>query len=81
MNDVGAHIKNFKKVVPDFTTIWWRIEGMKIILDPRINSEKGNIVIAVDSTGIKEQIRASGYVTNGSKREYYEKDLSKYMWS
>ena len=50
---MSIHIKKLKETVPDFTTIWWRVERMKIHLDPNINPEKNDIVIAVDSTGIK----------------------------
>lgn len=51
---MSIHIKELREVVPDFTTIWWRVERMKINLDPSVNpSEKNDIVIAVDSTGIK----------------------------
>ena len=50
---MSLHIKKLKEVVPDFTTIWWRIERMKINLDPNVNPERNDIVIAVDSTGIK----------------------------
>lgn len=68
MNDVGAHIKNFKKVVPDFTTIWWRIVKMKINLDPNINPEKDEIVIAVDSTGIKVTNRGEWILDKWKKK-------------
>jgi hypothetical protein len=51
---MSVHIKKFKEIVPDFTTIWWRVERMKVNLDPKVNqSERNDIVIAVDSTGIK----------------------------
>lgn len=51
---MSIHIKKLKEVVPDFTTIWWRVARMKVNLDPQIDLERGdNIVIAVDSTGIK----------------------------
>jgi len=50
---MSLHIKKLREIVPDFTTIWWRVEKMKINLDPNVNPEKDNIVIAVDSTGIK----------------------------
>jgi len=50
---MSKYVKKLKEVVPDFTTIWWRVERMKINLDPKIDPEKDNIVIAVDSTGIK----------------------------
>ena len=51
-NDVNSY-KEVPGTVPDFTTIWWRVERTKINLDPNINPEKDDIVIAVDSTGIK----------------------------
>lgn len=51
---MSEHIKKLKEVVPDFTTIWWRVKKMKVNLDPKINpSGRNDIVIAVDSTGIK----------------------------
>lgn len=50
---MSIHIKKLQETVPDFTTIWWRVERTKINLDPNINPEKDDIVIAVDSTGIK----------------------------
>lgn len=50
---MSVHIKKLQEIVPDFTTIWWRVEKMKINLDPNVNPEKDDIVIAVDSTGIK----------------------------
>jgi len=50
---MSIYVKKLKEMVPDFTTIWWRVERMKINLDPKINPEKDDIMIAVDSTGIK----------------------------
>ncbi len=52
---MSVHIKRLQEIVPDFTTIWWRrVIRMKINLDPKVNLEKDDIVIAiVDSTGIK----------------------------
>ena len=50
---MSVYIKKLKEVVPDFTTIWWRVEKMKINIDPKVNPERDDIVIAVDSTGIK----------------------------
>jgi hypothetical protein len=50
---MAEHIKRLQEMVPDFTTIWWwRVVKMKINLDPKINLQRGDIVIAVDSTGI-----------------------------
>lgn len=50
---MSIHIKKLKELVPDFTTIWWRVGRMKVNLDPQIDLERDDIVIAVDSTGIK----------------------------
>ena len=50
---MSTHIKKLRETVPDFTTIWWRVERTKINLDPNTNPEKDDIVVAVDSTGIK----------------------------
>ncbi len=50
---MSLHIKRLKEIVPDFTTIWWRVVRTKINLNPKVDLEKDNIVIAVDSTGIK----------------------------
>ena len=48
---MSLHIKRLKEVVPDFTTIWWRVVRTKINLNPKVNLEKD--VVVVDSTGIK----------------------------
>jgi len=50
---MSVHIKRLREIVPDFTTIWWRIARMKIDLNSNVNPERDDIVIAVDSTGIK----------------------------
>ena len=50
---MSMHIKRLQEIVPDFTTIWWRVVRIKINLDPKVNLERDDIVIAVDSTGIK----------------------------
>jgi transposase len=52
---MSEHIEKLKEIVPDFTTIWWRVERMKVNLDhQKVNpSERDDVVIAVDSTGIK----------------------------
>jgi len=50
---MSVHIKRLQEIVPDFTTIWWRVVKMKINLDPKVNLGRDGIVIAVDSTGIK----------------------------
>src|SRR6185437_8154676 len=49
---MSLHIKRLKEVVPDFTTIWWRVVRTKINLNPKVNLEK-DVVVAVDSTCIK----------------------------
>ncbi len=47
---MSIHIKKLQETVPDFTTIWWRVERTKINLDPNTNPEKDDMAIAVDST-------------------------------
>ena len=78
-NDVSVHIKRLKEIVPDFTTIWWwRVIRTKINLNPKVNLER-DVVVAVDSTGIKVTNREeNGYLINGIINER-EKDLSKYI--
>ncbi len=52
---------------------------MKINLDPKVNPKKDDLVIAVDSTGIKgTNSDENGYLTNGRISEK-GKVLSKYM--
>ena len=45
---MSVHIKRLQEIVPDFTTIWWRVIKMQINLDPKVNPEGEGIVIAVD---------------------------------
>jgi hypothetical protein len=43
---------------------------MKINLDPKLDPERDDIVIAVDSTGIKVTNKEeNGYLTNGREKE------------
>ena len=65
---MSVHIKKLRKIVPDFTTIWWRVVKMKINLDPNINPEKDEIVIAVDSTGIKVTNRGEWILDKWKKK-------------
>jgi hypothetical protein len=49
---LSSNVEGLK--VPDYTTIWWRIaKKMDIKLDTSIINNNDDIVIAVDSTGIK----------------------------
>lgn len=48
---ISVHIKELKRV-PDFTTMWWRVSRINVKLDPSVHL-KEDVVIAVDSTGIK----------------------------
>ena len=48
---ISVHIKELKEV-PDFTTMWWRVSRINTKLDPSVHL-KEDVVIAVDSTGIK----------------------------
>ena len=72
---MSVHIKKLKEVVPDFTTIWWRVERMKIDLDPNINPEKDDIVIAVDSTGIKVTNRGEWILDKWKKKKKNKKRI------
>ena len=65
---MSVHIKKLRKIVPDFTTIWWRVVKMKINLDPNINPEKDEIVIAVDSSGIKVTNRGEWILDKWKKK-------------
>lgn len=62
------HIKRLQEIVPDFTTIWWRVIRMKINLDPKVNLERDDIVIAVDSTGIKVTNRGEWMLDKWKKK-------------
>jgi hypothetical protein len=48
---MSIHIEEMKGV-PDFTTMWWRVSRIHVELDPSINLNE-DVVIAIDSTGIK----------------------------
>lgn len=68
---ISFHTKKFKKVVPDFTPIWQRVEKIKINPDQKVNLPKNDdIVIAVDRTSIKiTNGEDNGYLTNGRIKE------------
>jgi len=74
---MSIHIKKLKEVMPDFTTIWWRVARMKINLDPKINPEKDDIVIAVDSTGIKVTNRGEWILDKWKKKRRIRKGFIK----
>jgi transposase len=74
---MSIHIKKLKEVVPDFTTIWWRVARMKINLVPKINLEKDDIVIAVDSTGIKVTNRGEWILDKWKKKRRIRKGFIK----
>jgi hypothetical protein len=66
---MAEHIKRLQEMVPDFTTIWWwRVVKMKINLDPKINLQRGDIVIAVDSTGINVTNRGEWMLDKWKKK-------------
>jgi hypothetical protein len=66
---MSKHIKKLKEMVPDFTTIWWwRVVKIKINLDPKINLERDDIIIAVDSTGIKVTNRGQWILDKWKKK-------------
>ena len=67
---MSEHIKRLQKIVPDFTTIWWwKVVKMKINLDPKVNLERKDIVIAVvESTGIKVTNRGEWMLDKWKKK-------------
>jgi len=73
---MSVHIKKLKEMVPDFTTIWWRVVKIKINLDPKINLERDDIVIAMDSTGIKVTNRGQ-WILDKWKKKRKRKDFIK----
>jgi len=48
----AEHVEAVKGVIPDYTTIWWRVSRVKVDIDPSVDRRK-DVTIAVDSTGIK----------------------------
>ena len=52
--------------VPDYTAIHKRINKLDIKVNPKVGRD---IVIAIDSTGIKVANRGNGCVTNGRSEE------------
>jgi hypothetical protein len=48
---MSVHIEEMKGVL-DFTTMWWRVSRINVKLDPSVHLNE-DVVIAVDSTGIK----------------------------
>ncbi|MDG6988707.1 MAG: IS5 family transposase [Nitrososphaerota archaeon] len=48
----AEHVDVIRGVVPDYTTIWWRVARVKVDIDPTVDRAK-DVTIAVDSTGIK----------------------------
>lgn len=65
---MSVHIKGLHEIVPDFTTIWWRVIRTQINLDPKTNPEGEGIVIAVDSTGIKVTNRGEWILDKWKKK-------------
>ena len=65
---MSVHIKRLQEIVPDFTTIWWGAIKIKINLDPKVNLEREDIVIAVDITGIKVTNRGEWILDKWKKK-------------
>ena len=74
---MSLHIKKLKEMVPDFTTIWWRVVRTKINLNPKVNLERDDIVIAVDSTGIKVTNRGEWILDKWKKNKRKRKGFIK----
>ena len=74
---MSVHIKRLRDIVPDFTTIWWRIARMKIDLNSNVNPERDDIVIAVDSTGIKVTNRGEWIIDKWKDKKRIRKGFIK----
>ena len=48
----AEHVEAVKGMVPDYSTIWWRVSMVKVDIDPSVDRTR-DVTIAVDSTGIK----------------------------
>lgn len=48
----AEHVDAIKGLVPDYSTIWWRVARVTVDIDPSVDRTK-DVTIAVDSTGIK----------------------------
>jgi len=49
----AEHVEAVKgMMVPDYSTIWWRVARVKVEVDPSVDRTR-DVTIAVDSTGIK----------------------------
>ncbi len=68
-------------MVPDFTTIWWSVVKMTINLAPKINIERNDIVIPVDSTGIKATNRGEWILDELKKKRKRRKGFIKILVS
>ncbi|MDA4132761.1 MAG: IS5 family transposase, partial [Thaumarchaeota archaeon] len=49
---LSGHVEELGGGVPDFTTIYHRVSGVDVELDPDVDPDR-DVTIAVDSTGIK----------------------------
>lgn len=74
---MSIYVKRLKEIVPDFTTIWWRVERMKVNLDPKIDPERDDILIAVDSTGIKVTNRGEWILDKWKRKRRIRKGFIK----
>jgi hypothetical protein len=54
----AEHVEAVKGMVPDYSTIWWRVARVKVDIDPSVDRTR-DVTIAVDSTGIKVSNRGS----------------------
>ncbi len=68
-SDVVIHKETQRSNTQLHNHLWWRVVRTKINLNSKVNLEKDNIVIAVDSTSIKVTNRVKGYLLNGRRKE------------
>lgn len=48
----AEHVEEVRGAAPDYSTIWWRVARVTLEIDPAVDRTR-DVVIAVDSTGIK----------------------------
>ena len=76
-NDVKIHKETQRDGVELYNHLWWRVVKMAINLDPKINLESDDIVVAVDSTGIKVTNRGEWILDKWKKKKRLRKGFIK----
>jgi hypothetical protein len=67
-NDVNSHKETPGNSTRLYNNLWWRVERTRINPDPKVNPERDDLVIAVDSTGIKVTKRGQWMLDKWKKK-------------